>query len=385
MGNKNRRRPEVVRSRAVGYRRPVMAGVRFRNVTKTYGRGTPALRDITLDVADGEFVVLVGPSGCGKSTLLRILAGLEDASAGDVWIGDRRVNDLSPKDRDVAMVFQNYALYPHMTAHDNIAFALKVRRRAKEKVTARVRAVADLLGITPLLEKIPRELSGGERQRVALGRAIVRQPTVFLLDEPLSNLDARLRAGMRVEITALHRRLGTTTIYVTHDQVEAMTMGQRIVVLAEGRLMQAGAPLAVYEQPANRFVAGFIGSPPMNFLVAEVDSEGARHLRIGELYFPLSAARRRTLAPYAGQGVALGIRAEHLSLEAEFGLAARVTLLERTGAETLVHTVVNQAPVVMRLKDAGSIERTQKIRMGFDLERARFFDLRTGGRITDVD
>ena len=247
-----------------------MATVSFRHVDKRYANGFHAVRDLCLEVRDGEFVVLVGPSGCGKSTTLRMLAGLEEVTSGDICIGDRRVNDVGPADRDIAMVFQNYALYPHMTVRQNMAFGLKMRRTPQAEIERRTAEAAETLGIAALLDRRPRELSGGQRQRVALGRAIVRQPQVFLFDEPLSNLDAKLRVQMRAEIAALHHRLRTTMIYVTHDQVEAMTLGERIVVMDDGVVQQADAPLAIYREPANRFVAAFIGSPPMNFLAGEI-------------------------------------------------------------------------------------------------------------------
>ena len=243
-----------------------MATVSFQNVNKQYPGGFHAVRDLNLEIADGEFVVLVGPSGCGKSTTLRMLAGLEEITSGEIRIGNRRVNEVEPGQRDIAMVFQNYALYPHMTVRENLAFGLKMRRTPKAEIARRTTETAETLGITSLLNRKPRELSGGQRQRVALGRAIVRQPQVFLFDEPLSNLDAKLRVQMRAEIGALHQRLGTTMIYVTHDQVEAMTLGQRIVVMDGGLVQQAAPPLELYRQPANRFVAGFIGSPSMNFV-----------------------------------------------------------------------------------------------------------------------
>jgi ABC-type sugar transport system ATPase subunit len=254
-----------------------VAAVTFHNVNKVFPGGVHAVRDLTLEIADGEFVVLVGPSGCGKSTTLRMLAGLEETTSGDIHIGDRRVNDVEPGRRDIAMVFQNYALYPHMTVRQNLAFGLKMRRTPRAEIERRTAAAAEMLGIGELLDRRPRELSGGQRQRVALGRALVRQPQVFLFDEPLSNLDAKLRVQMRAEIAALHQRLGTTMIYVTHDQVEAMTLGERIVIMDAGVVQQADKPLAIYRRPANRFVAGFIGSPPMNFLRGELSGGVFRH------------------------------------------------------------------------------------------------------------
>jgi multiple sugar transport system ATP-binding protein len=357
-----------------------MARVEFRNVSKVYGQGRRALTSISLEIHDGEFLVLVGPSGCGKSTLLRTLAGLEEPTDGEVWIGDRLVNGVPPKDRDIAMVFQNYALYPHMTAYDNIAFALKIRRVARHEVEARVRRAATILGIEPLLGKMPRALSGGERQRVALGRAIVRDPRVFLFDEPLSNLDAKLRSEMRAEISALHRRLGVTTVYVTHDQVEAMTMGQRIVVLRDGEVQQAGRPLTIYREPANLFVAGFIGSPSMNFLDCGVESDGAA-VRIDDMRLPLQGSFPPALRPYAGRTVTLGIRPEDVRIDSAEGLPARVSLVEPTGGEAYVHADAGGRRVVVRVPGASAAAAGDAIRLRVDPRRAHFFDAGTGYRI----
>jgi len=280
-----------------------MAAVSFINVDKRYPSGFHAVRDLNLEIADGEFVVLVGPSGCGKSTTLRMLAGLEEISAGEIRIGDRRVNDVEPGHRDIAMVFQNYALYPHMTVRQNLAFGLKMRRTPRAEIDRRTAEAADTLGIAALMDRRPRELSGGQRQRVALGRAIVRQPQVFLFDEPLSNLDAKLRVQMRAEIASLHKRLKTTMVYVTHDQVEAMTLGERIVIMDAGVVQQVDEPLAIYRRPANRFVAGFIGSPPMNFLRGRIADGAFRHAG-GEL---------QLAANHGAAGAAwLGVRPEDL-------------------------------------------------------------------------
>lgn len=291
-----------------------MADVRFENVGKVYTRGdAPAVDGFTLDVKDGEFLVLVGPSGCGKSTSLRMVAGLETPTSGRIFIGGRDVTALPPKDRDIAMVFQNYALYPHMTVRDNLSFGLRLRRFPKAEIARRVDAAAEALGLVPYLHRLPKALSGGQRQRVALGRAIVREPAVFLFDEPLSNLDAKMRVEMRAEIIRLHNRLGATMIYVTHDQTEAMTMGERIVVMRDGRIQQVAPPLDVYERPSNPFVAGFIGTPPMNL-------------------FPPG-----TLDP----ACTVGLRPEHLRLaSAGDGLAATVDFTEPLGPETLVHVVL---------------------------------------------
>jgi len=311
-----------------------MARVVVRDVEKAYGT-TKVIHGINVEIADGEFVVLVGPSGCGKSTLLRMIAGLEEISGGTISIGEREVNRLPPKDRDVAMVFQNYALYPHMTVHDNMAFSLKLRKADKSVIAERVGKAAEILNLTPYLQRYPRQLSGGQRQRVAMGRAIVRDPQVFLFDEPLSNLDAKLRVQMRIEIKALHQRLKTTTIYVTHDQIEAMTMADRIVVMHDGIVEQVGTPLELYDHPSNLFVAGFIGSPAMNFIEGTLRREGGAPVleaKGGRLALPASAPGTD------GQKVTLGIRPEHLSISATgpSSLDAVVEVVEPTGADTHV-------------------------------------------------
>jgi multiple sugar transport system ATP-binding protein len=305
-----------------------VATVSFKNVNKIYP-GYHAVRDLNLEIADGEFVVLVGPSGCGKSTTLRMLAGLEEITSGEIRIGDRRVNEVEPGNRDIAMVFQNYALYPHMTVKQNLAFGLKMRRTPKAEIARRVAEAAETLGITSMLDRRPRELSGGQRQRVALGRAIVRHPQVFLFDEPLSNLDAKLRVQMRAEIAALHQRLKTTMIYVTHDQVEAMTLGERIVIMDLGVVQQADEPLAIYRQPANKFVAGFIGSPPMNFVRGRLENGVFRHPQ-GEM--PLTNGEHR----FSGAAW-LGVRAEDVYPGASGPSLGEVTLevVEQMGHESL--------------------------------------------------
>src|SRR5687767_13603638 len=281
-----------------------MAAVEIRDVRKAFGN-VKVIHGVDIEIGDGEFVILVGPSGCGKSTLLRMIAGLESITSGEIRIGDRVVNDLPPKDRDIAMVFQNYALYPHMNVRDNMAFALKLRKASTAEIEARVRPAAEILGLTPYLHRYPRELSGGQRQRVAMGRAIVRDPQVFLFDEPLSNLDAKLRVAMRAEIKELHQRLGTTTVYVTHDQIEAMTMADKIVVLHDGRIEQIGAPLDLYDRPANLFVAGFIGSPAMNFLRGTVALNGTAVFRSEDgVSMPIGGQLRAV----DGQPVLYGVR-----------------------------------------------------------------------------
>ena len=361
-----------------------MAAIKLNHVDKVFRDGTRAVRDVSLTIDDGRFVVLVGPSGCGKSTLLRIIAGLEEVTAGDVHIGDTRVNDLAPKDRDVAMVFQNYALYPHMSVYDNLGFALKMRRTPRGEIDTRVRETARTLGIDALLRKMPRDLSGGERQRVALGRAIVRDPQVFLFDEPLSNLDAKLRTEMRAEIAALHRRLGVTTVYVTHDQVEAMTMGERIVVLKEGGVQQQGAPLEVYDRPANRFVAEFIGSPAMNFLAAEVVAGETWGLRIGNIVLPLPDDVSRALETGTRRSIVLGLRPEHVRLCDENGIPARVALIERTGGDTLVHTMAGDTRVVVRAANVAAPKVGTHVHLRVELDHAHFFDTDTQLRIEVV-
>ncbi|HET7035581.1 MAG TPA: sn-glycerol-3-phosphate ABC transporter ATP-binding protein UgpC [Thermomicrobiaceae bacterium] len=319
-----------------------MAQVIFDHVTKRFD-GVVALKDLELEINDGEFLVLVGPSGCGKSTALRCLAGLEEITSGNIMIGDRVVTNIPPKDRDIAMVFQAYALYPHMSVRDNLAFGLKLRHTPKEVIERRVRQVADMLGLETLLERKPRALSGGQRQRVALGRAIVREPQVFLMDEPLSNLDAKLRVQTRAEIIKLQERLGTTTVYVTHDQVEAMTMGDRIAVMSAGLLQQLDTPQNLYDHPANLFVATFIGSPAMNIFPAEVvRGDGGLHLKSESIDLLLPSSREGKLGNYVGQQVMAGIRPEHLSVAEGSVPAGRsmrlpVELVEPLGAETLVH------------------------------------------------
>ncbi|MBX3620575.1 MAG: sn-glycerol-3-phosphate ABC transporter ATP-binding protein UgpC [Rhizobacter sp.] len=317
-----------------------MATLTLRNVRKSYENDTEVIRGVDLDIADGEFTVFVGPSGCGKSTLLRMIAGLEDITDGDIFIGGDRINDVPPAERGVAMVFQSYALYPHMTVAENMGFALKLAGQSRAEVQQAVGRAAEILQITHLLERKPRALSGGQRQRVAIGRAIVRKPRVFLFDEPLSNLDASLRVQMRIELSKLHQELGTTMVYVTHDQVEAMTLGDRIAVFNGGRIEQVGPPMALYEQPANQFVAGFLGSPRMNFIpcTAEAGAGDAIQLRVGPAgTLRLPAAR---VAPAAGELV-LGVRPEHLGLtRVEDGIAARIDLLEHLGDSIIVHATL---------------------------------------------
>ncbi len=309
-----------------------MASVELRQVRKSFG-STPVVHGVDVSIADGEFVVLVGPSGCGKSTLLRMIAGLEEITSGEIRIGDRVVNDVAPKQRDIAMVFQNYALYPHMKVIDNMAFSMKLAGRSQEEIHARVDKAAKILGLTDYLDRYPRQLSGGQRQRVAMGRAIVRDPQVFLFDEPLSNLDAKLRVQMRTEIKELHQRLKTTSVYVTHDQIEAMTMADKIVVMNSGRVEQIGSPLDLYDQPANLFVAGFIGSPAMNFLPGKLVTKwGGRGVQIApDCVLPAPANSESD-----GSDVVIGVRPEHFDIGAS-GVKAQVIVVEPTGADTQVY------------------------------------------------
>src|SRR5919206_134114 len=327
-----------------------MAQVLMKDLNKKYDE-VHAVKDVNLHIRDKEFIVLVGPSGCGKSTTLRMVAGLEEITGGEIVIGDRVVNDLPPKDRDIAMVFQNYALYPHMTVYDNMAFGLKMRKFPKPEIEKRVQDAADILGIRELLKRKPRQLSGGQRQRVAVGRAIVRHPQVFLFDEPLSNLDAKLRVQMRVELKRLHERLETTAIYVTHDQVEAMTLGDRVVVMKDGWVQQVGEPLELYGKPANRFVAGFIGSPAMNFAdVTIAEANGSVWAEGDGIRIKVPMPMSNRLGPYAGSDVTLGIRPEdlHIASEADpadLTLDAVVEVVERLGSEILLDIAVG--PVTM--------------------------------------
>ncbi len=339
-----------------------MAEVKIEAVAKQFG-AVEVLKSVSLDVRDGEFLVLVGPSGCGKSTLLRMIAGLDDITSGEMWIGDRMVTDLPAKERDIAMVFQSYALYPHMSVADNMSFALKLKGASKQEIATKVADSAKILGLEHLLDRYPRQLSGGQRQRVAMGRAIVRNPQVFLFDEPLSNLDAKLRVVMRSEIKELHQRLGTTTVYVTHDQVEAMTLADRIVVMRDGRIEQVGTPLELYDMPVNMFVAGFIGSPAMNFLNGEMTEQGFR-LTNG---ITLETQNRPTGA------VTCGIRPEHFELGTG-ELDCEVAVVEPTGSETLVLSRTNGQSVTAVFKDRLSVKPGERITLRPDPAKLQFFD-----------
>jgi multiple sugar transport system ATP-binding protein len=350
-----------------------MAPVAFQQVTKRFAADVVAVNNLDLEIADGEFMVLVGPSGCGKTTALRCLAGLEEISSGRLLIGQRVVNRVPAKDRNIAMVFQSYALYPHMTVYDNLAFGLSLLKTPKNEIKTRVQEAARILDLTHLLDRKPKQLSGGQRQRVALGRAIVREPDVFLMDEPLSNLDAKLRVQTRAEILRLQRRLGTTTIYVTHDQVEAMTMGDRIAVMSEGILQQVGTPKELYENPVNLFVAAFIGSPAMNFLRGQVE-DGVIRAEESRIQVPPWAAGLAR-----GDSVLLGFRPEHLVLESgeSAGTAripARVDVVEYLGDEELVHAQVGTSEIVALLPSDAHLQSGQEVQLGIPLERLHLFD-----------
>jgi len=354
-----------------------MARVQLRGVHKDYG-GAAVIHGIDLDVADGEFIVIVGPSGCGKSTLLRMVAGLEAVTGGEIAIGDRVVNDLEPKDRDIAMVFQNYALYPHMSVFDNMAYGLRIRSFAKADIAQRVNRAAEILEIGALLERKPGRLSGGQRQRVAMGRAIVREPAVFLFDEPLSNLDAKLRVQMRFEIQKLHRRLATTSLYVTHDQVEAMTLGERMVVMNAGRAEQIGTPMEVYRNPATRFVAGFIGSPAMNFLPGRVDGP----IRIG--LDGGGAAQGGGTSAAVGRAVTVGIRPEHLlpCAPADSFFEGTVEMVEQLGADSLLHVVHGGATVTARVPHGTHPAIGATLHLAAAPDHVFLFDVQSGARIS---
>ncbi len=359
-----------------------MAEVVLQGVGKVFPGNVVAVDNTDLTVADQEFMVLVGPSGCGKSTVLRMIAGLEDATSGDIFIGGRKVNDVAPKDRDVAMVFQNYALYPHMNVYDNMAFGLKVRKFPKAEIQERVGEAAEILGLQDLLGRKPKALSGGQRQRVALGRAIVRKPQVFLFDEPLSNLDAALRALMRIEISKLHQRLKATMIYVTHDQVEAMTLGDRIAVICEGRIQQVDRPMALYDQPVNRFVAGFLGSPSMNFIEGRIEPAEGDVFLAGELRLPVPGNVASRWSGNAARPVILGVRPEDVNVPTGAGeghptVKGRVEVVEPVGNEQLIHVVVDGHPMVGRVEASSSVRVAEEILLEINPERVHFFDAAT--------
>ena len=349
-----------------------MASVQLKNVVKKYPNGFVAVKDFNLEIEDKEFIIFVGPSGCGKSTTLRMVAGLEDISSGDLFIDGKRMNDVEPKDRDIAMVFQNYALYPHMTVYDNMAFGLKLRKVPKDEIDKKVHEAARILDLEHLLDRKPKALSGGQRQRVAMGRAIVRRPKVFLMDEPLSNLDAKLRAQMRVEIAKLHKSLETTIIYVTHDQTEAMTLGTRIVVLKDGYIQQVDTPENLYDTPCNKFVAGFIGSPQMNMIDAECSEEGG------------------AVKGYIGKTVTLGIRPEDLHDEEEYlsqhgqsVISAEIRVYEMLGAETLLYFDIGDASWTARVNPKTKARTGDTVRFALDENKIHIFDKETEQTITN--
>jgi multiple sugar transport system ATP-binding protein len=353
-----------------------MASVGIRDVRKAFG-AAQVIHGVDIAIDDGEFVVLVGPSGCGKSTLLRMIAGLENITAGEIRIGERVVNHVPPKERDIAMVFQNYALYPHMTVADNMSFSMRLRAAPKAEIDARVKRAADILGLGDLLGRFPRQLSGGQRQRVAMGRAIVRDPQVFLFDEPLSNLDAKLRVQMRTEIKELHQRLKTTTVYVTHDQIEAMTMADKIVVMNSGLVEQIGAPLDLYDRPGNLFVAGFIGSPAMNFLRGSVRANGSAQFNgPADLRVSLAAP-----AAWDGRAVTCGIRPEHFAL-ADDGAEVLIQVIEPTGSEIQVVAKLGDEEVIAVFRERHAFKPGEKIRLKPDPRFVHLFDAETGRRLT---
>jgi len=362
-----------------------VASVSFRNVYKRYAGDVVAVKNLNIEVADKEFLVLVGPSGCGKSTSLRMLAGLEEISDGEIWIGDRVVNNVAPKDRDIAMVFQSYALYPHMSVYDNMAFGLRLRKTPKQVIDQRVRETAKSLGIEQLLDRKPRQLSGGQRQRVAVGRAIVREPAVFLMDEPLSNLDAKLRVEARAFISKLHQRLGTTFIYVTHDQVEAMTMGTRIAVLNAGELQQIDTPQNLYQHPQNIFVAGFIGSPSMNFFDAKLtEVDGKMWVDTGTFKIPAPLTRNEIYRPYVGKSVIIGIRPEDIhdpqyqpANIAPASIEANIDVVEQMGNEKIVYLEEGGKTFIARMDPRTSASVGQRITVVVDTGNMHLFDAQT--------
>ncbi|MBI2845227.1 MAG: ABC transporter ATP-binding protein [Chloroflexi bacterium] len=365
-----------------------MASVTYDHVTKQFGNVT-AVNDLNLEIKDKEFLVLVGPSGCGKSTALRLLAGLEEITSGNIYIGEHLVNDVPPKDRDIAMVFQSYALYPHMNVYDNMAFGLRLRKTAKPEIDRRVKEAAEILGISPLLDRKPRQLSGGQRQRVALGRAIVREPKVFLMDEPLSNLDAKLRVQTRAELSKLHQRLETTFIYVTHDQTEAMTMGTRIAVLKDGLLQQLDTPQNLYDHPLNIFVAGFIGSPAMNFFPARLLGEDSQvYLQADSFRLKVPAERAGKLVNYRGQEMIFGIRPEDIhdralasSVSQDAVVKAQVEVTELMGSEVFLYLSTGKQNFTARVEPRTSARPGKPVELVFNMERMHLFDPNTEERI----
>ena len=370
-----------------------MASLSLKNINKTYPNGFVAVKDFNLDIADKEFIIFVGPSGCGKSTTLRMIAGLEEITSGELWIGDKLVNDVEPKDRDIAMVFQNYALYPHMSVYDNMAFGLKLRKTPKDRIDKLVHEAAKILDIEHLLDRKPKALSGGQRQRVAMGRAIVRDPKVFLMDEPLSNLDAKLRVQMRIEISKLHQRLETTIIYVTHDQTEALTLGTRIVVMKDGVVQQVASPIDLYTKPCNLFVAGFIGSPQMNFIEAKVVESGSDILLMfgaHSIKLPEGKAKKLVDGGYIDKEVIFGIRPEDVKDEEIFinsspdsTLDATVRVYEMLGAEVFLYFAIDQFEMTVRVNPRTTARPGDTIKIAIDVSKVHVFDKDTEKTITN--
>jgi len=361
-----------------------MAEVTLENVTKVFPGDVVAVSDVTLHIADKELLVLVGPSGCGKSTTLRMVAGLEELTRGTIRIGERIVNDVPPKDRDIAMVFQNYALYPHMTVYKNMAFGLKLRKYPRAEIDERVNQAAVLLGIQDLLDRKPKALSGGQRQRVALGRAIVRQPAAFLFDEPLSNLDAKLRVEMRAELSKLHRRLGTTMIYVTHDQVEAMTLGDRIAVMNDGIIHQLAAPLQLYDRPINQFVAGFLGTPPMNFMSGRVEEDAGKILfNEGSAKIELPGRLRQAMGAVSGREAVFGVRPEDISIgDGSAVIRAKVNVLEPLGDEMIVYLSTDYHDLICKAPSHQQVAVDDLVGLNFDIDKAHLFDPESGKNVS---
>ncbi len=364
-----------------------MASISLRNINKTYPGNVQVIDNLNLEIKDKEFIILVGPSGCGKSTTLRMIAGLEEISGGEMYIGDKKVNDVPPKDRDIAMVFQNYALYPHMTVYKNIAFGLQLRKVPKDEIDRKVHEAAKVLDLEHLLNRKPKALSGGQRQRVALGRAMVRDPAVFLLDEPLSNLDAKLRTAMRAEITRLHKRLDTTFVYVTHDQTEAMTMGDRIVVMKDGYIQQADTPQNLYDYPCNLFVAGFIGAPQMNFIDAYISKKNDRYYVdfLGYSFaIPADKGGAETFEKYVGQSVVLGVRpediytdAERLERNADSTINAQIDIVELMGAEIYVYLICGEQKLIVRTPGGYAKKAGENAKFAFNMDKIHLFDKKT--------
>ncbi len=360
-----------------------MATLNMKNINKIYPNGVQAVFDFNLDIDDKEFIVFVGPSGCGKSTTLRMIAGLEDITSGELYIDNELMNNVNPKDRGIAMVFQSYALYPHMTVYNNMAFGLQLRRIPRDEIERRVADAAKILGLEKFLDRYPRQLSGGQNQRVALGRAIVRNAKVFLMDEPLSNLDAKLRVTMRGELTKLHRRLGSTTIYVTHDQIEAMTMASRIVVMRDGRIQQVGTPKEIYEHPANVFVGGFIGTPPMNFIHGKFDKKGVFTSADGNHSVVIPADKLKLAKDYVDKDVILGIRPEDIHDEQsgimadENSVTVNVDVAELLGAETNIYSTIGNDSIIASVPARDDLSKGSVVKLSFEMQHCHLFDLET--------